>query len=175
MGYRRAAGSLSRHPSAVLLAARVILGGLMLLHGLRKFQAPGGVTAFQRLLATLPGVPFPAFTGAVLPWVETAGGAMLILGVLTRLAALVLTAEMAIIAALVKFGDLHTGLIAPPGARSPGAEIEFLFIAGLLVLLLLGPGRVSADALAGLEPGAPAPSRRQRALQPPEPTAQNLP
>lgn len=165
-GYRRAAGLLSHIPDTALLVARVILGGLMLLHGLKKFQAPGGVASFQHLLATMPNVPFPGFTGAVLPWVEVLGGAMLIIGALARLAALVLAVEMAIITVLVKFGDLHVGIIAPARAPSPGAEVEFLFIAGLVVVLLLGPGRLSVDAVARLEPAAPAVQHRPHAGQP---------
>lgn len=146
MGYRRLAGHLSRAREAALLAARLIVGWLMLLHGLQKFTRPGGVAGFQHLLTTLPNVPFPAFTGAVLPWVEVLGAVMLLTGALTRLAALVLTAELAIIVVLVKFQDMHAGVIG-----KTGVELEFLFIAGLLVPLLLGPGRLSVDAVAGLE------------------------
>ena len=165
-GYRHIAGLLSRVPDAALLIARVILGGLMLLHGLRKFQAPGGVSSFQHVLTTLPNVPFPGFTGAVLPWVETVGGALLLIGALTRVAALVLAAEMGIIAGLVKFGDMHAGLVGPAQAPGSGAEIEFLYLAGLLILLVLGPGRVSLDTVARLEAGAPARRREQPAGQP---------
>lgn len=145
-GYRRIAGQASRGGEAALLAARLAVGWLMLLHGLRKFTGPGGVAAFQHLLTTMPNVPFPVFTGAVLPWVEVVGAVMLLTGMLTRLAALVLAAELAIIVPLVKFQDMHAGVIGPGGA-----ELEFLFIAALLVPLLLGPGRLSVDALAGLE------------------------
>jgi putative oxidoreductase len=169
-GYRRLAGQLSRAPGAALLIARLVLGWLMLLHGLKKFQPPGGVAGFQHLLASLPSVPFPAFTGAVLPWLEVAGGVLLMVGALARLAAFVLAAEMAIIAVLIKFGDAHAGVIAPAGAHTPGAEVEFLFIAGLMVVFLLGPGRVSVDAVARLETRAQPPAGRRGSR--PEPADQ---
>ena len=160
MGYRRIAGYLTRAREGAPLAARLVVGWLMLLHGLQKFTGPGGA-AFRHLLTALPSVPFPAFTGAVIPWVEVLGAAMLLAGALARLAALVLTAELAIIVVLVKFQDMHAGVTGPAGA-----ELEFLFITGLLVVLLLGPGRFSVDAAAGLEPRAAAARREQPATQP---------
>lgn len=165
-GYRRVTGRLSRTQDAALLLARVITGWLMLLHGLRKFQGPGGVGSFQHLLTVLPNVPFPGFTGAVLPWLEVVAAALLIAGALTRLAAIVLAVEMAIIAMLIKFGDAHVGVIAPAGAATPGAEVEFLFIAALLVLFLLGPGRASVDGALGLEAPPQAAGMGQPAGQP---------
>src|SRR5256885_10294382 len=95
--YQRAAGQLSRARDAALLFARLMLGWLMLLHGLHKFTAPGGIPAFQHLLGALGNVPFPGLVGAALPWVEVTGAVLLIAGALTRVAALVLAAELAII------------------------------------------------------------------------------
>lgn len=161
MGYRRIAGYLSRAREAALLAARLVVGWLMLLHGLAKFTGPGGVASFRHLLTTLPNVPFPAFTGAVIPWVEVLGAVMLLIGALTRLAALALAAELAIIVVLVKFQDMHAGVTGPGGT-----ELEFLFLAALLVPLLLGPGRLSVDAAAGLEPRPAAARSEQPVTQP---------
>lgn len=163
-GYRRIAGLLSRTPDTALLVVRVVLGGLMLLHGLNKFRAPGGVPGFQHVLTTMPNVPFPGITGVILPWVELLGGAMLVIGALARVAAIVLAGEMAIIAVLVKFADMHAGLITT--GKGSSAEEEFLYIAGLLVVFLLGPGRLSVDALARLETRAPVTDHRPRASQP---------
>lgn len=151
--YRRITGQLSRVSDAALLFARVILGWLMILHGLMKFHQKGGVQAFQGLLTFLHNVPFPALTGAVLPWAEVIFGVLLIAGLFTRLAAIALILEMAVIAFLVKLHDAHVGIISASGAPLPGAELEFSLIVGLAVLLVLGPGRASADALLRLEGG----------------------
>jgi putative oxidoreductase len=149
--YQRIASLLSRRSDAALLLARVILGWLMIAHALMKFTQKGGDTAFQALLTFLHNVPFPTFTGAVLPWAELVFGALLILGGLTRVVALLLTAEMLIIAFLVKLHDAHVGVIAPSGAPLPGAELEFALVAGLLILCFMGPGRASVDHVLGLE------------------------
>ena len=149
--YQRISRQLSRASDAALLLMRVVLGWLMILHGLMKFQQKGGDKAFQGLLTFLHNVPFPTFTGTVLPWAELLLGTLLILGALTRVAALLLGLEMLVIAFLVKLHDAHVGVIAASGAPLPGAELEFALTAGLLVLLVMGPGRASADRVLGLE------------------------
>lgn len=172
-GYRRAAGLLSRAPDVALLVARLALGWYMLLHGLQKVRAPGGVAAFQHLLVVLGNVPFPAFTAAVLPWVETISGVLLLVGALTRVAALVLTCEMAVIIPLVKLADLHGSLAVPSTSTVPSTELEFLYLAGTVVLLLLGPGRVSVDAAARLEPARRTARRAEPVSQPAEVPSQS--
>jgi putative oxidoreductase len=149
--YQQISGQLSQASDLALLLLRLVLGWLMILHGLMKFQEKGGDKAFQGLLTFLHNVPFPAFTGAVLPWAELALGALLILGALTRVTALLLALEMLTIAFLVKLHDAHVGVISASGAPLPGAELEFALTAGLLALLLMGPGRASADHALGLE------------------------
>lgn len=149
--YQQISGRLSRTSDIALLCVRVLIGWLMIMHALLKFQGKGGVAAFQAMLNFLHNVPFPAFTGAVLPWVEVLFGALLILGVLTRIAALALGLEMLIIAFLVKLHDAHVGVIAGVGAPLPGAELEFAFIAALGILLVIGPGKISGDAALGID------------------------
>jgi putative oxidoreductase len=154
-GYRRITARLARGRDLALLATRLAAGWFMLLHGLQKLQPPGGTTPFQHLLAALGNVPFPGVTGAVLPWVEVTGGALLLAGALTRIAAIVLGCEMAIIIGLVKLTDLHASLRVPLGSPGASTELEFLYLAGLVTLFLLGPGRLSIDAAAGLETRVP--------------------
>ena len=166
MGYRRIAGHLARGRDGALLAARLVLGWYMLLHGLQKASAPGGVASFQHLLKALGNVPFPGLTGAVLPWVEVTGGSLLLAGVLTRAAAMVLAGEMTIIIGLVKFTDLHVSLTTPLGSPAASAELDLLYLAGLLALLILGPGRLSVDAVAGLGGRTPGPRPAQPVTEP---------
>src|SRR5712692_10875396 len=75
-----------------LAVLRVILGVVFLMHGGQKLFIWGfhGVAGFLGGL----GIPFPAFSGVVLTVVELLGGAALVLGLLTRWAALLLAVDM---------------------------------------------------------------------------------
>ena len=128
------------------LVVRLIVGSIMAAHGLQKLvQGPAG---FGEVLASL-GVPLPAIMAYVDTFVELAGGILLILGLLSRLAAALLTINLAVAISLVK---VNVGLIAPPQSGA-GAELDLALIAGLLVVLLMGPGRISLDYLFGVERG----------------------
>lgn len=83
-------------PSALrdlaLLAARILLGVVLIAHGLQKLTAGfDGVTA---MFAGM-GIPLPQAAAAFAIGAEVVGGALLILGFLTPLAALWVVADMA--------------------------------------------------------------------------------
>ena len=83
----------------------------------------------------------------VVMFVELVGGALLIVGLLSRLSALLLTIDLVVAILLVK---LNVGLIAPQGSGG-GAELDLALIAGFLVILLAGPGRFSLDYALGID------------------------
>jgi len=99
------------------------------------------------------GVAAPDVFAWLVTVAELVGGIQLLIGLLTRLATLPLIATVVGAIALVK-ADL--GVIAPEGAPMPGAEVDIALLAGLVALLLLGPGRVSVDHVVGIEPRAAA-------------------
>ena len=136
-----AAGRLSDLAPLVL---RVALGALMLAHGYQKVTS--GPAGFGRLLAEL-GVPAPTVMGYVVTYTELVGGALLVVGLLSRLAALALTVDLVVAIALVK---VNVGLIAGHGMGA-GAELDLAYIAGFLAILLGGPGRFSLDRLIGID------------------------
>ncbi len=76
---------------------------------------------------------------------ELIGGILLVIGLLTRLAALLLAVDLAVAILLVK---VNLGLIAEMGV---GAELDVALIAGFLALVFLGPGRLSIDHALGIE------------------------
>jgi putative oxidoreductase len=133
------------------LVARVIVGVIMAAHGWQKVVA--GPANFGQFLAQL-GVPLPTIMGFVVTFVELVGGILLVVGLFSRLAALLLTIDLVVAILLVK---VNVGLIAPPQAGA-GAELDLALIAGFLVILLAGPGRLSLDHAFGLEGGAAQPS-----------------
>ena len=79
------------------------------------------------------GIPLPGLMGFVVTFVELVDGIMLAVGLLSRLAALVLTIDLTVSLVPAK---LDVGLIAPHGA---GAKIDPALITGPLVIMLAAP------------------------------------
>ena len=127
------------------LVVRVLAGIIMFAHGWQKFQ--GGPANFGQVLAQL-GVPLPELMAYVVTFVELVGGVLLIVGLLSRLAALLLTIDLVVAILLVK---VNIGFLSPPQSQLPGAELDLALIAGFLVILLAGPGRLSVDQALGYE------------------------
>lgn len=130
------------------LAARVIVGVIMAAHGLQKLL--GGPANFGAFLQQL-GVPLPTLTAFVVTFVELVGGILLVLGLFSRLSALLIAVNLLVATLLVKVG---VGLIAPEGAGA-GAELDLALIAGCLVVLFAGPGLLSIDRALGLDEPLP--------------------
>jgi putative oxidoreductase len=86
------------------------------------------------------------FMAYVVTFVEVFGGILLIVGLLSRLAALLLTIDLVVAILLVK---VNVGFLS--GSSGTGAELDLALIAGLLVILLAGPGKLSLDHMLGLE------------------------
>lgn len=132
------------------LALRLGVGLVFVVHGWQKLT--DGPSGFAGMLTGL-GVAAPDVFAWLVTVAELVGGIQLLIGLLTRLATLPLIATVVGAIALVK-ADL--GVIAPEGAPMPGAEVDIALLAGLVALLLLGPGRVSVDHVVGIEPRAAA-------------------
>lgn len=77
---------------------------------------------------------------------EIGGGLLLIIGLGTRIVALLFALEMIGTTLLVK---VDMGLIAQGGA---GAELDLAMLAGSLAILFLGPGKLAVDNKIGLGP-----------------------
>ncbi|MGB7363543.1 MAG: DoxX family protein [Rhodococcus sp. (in: high G+C Gram-positive bacteria)] len=127
------------------LALRVGVGIVFLVHGLSKLEN-GPATAFSGMLTGL-SVPAPTLFAWLVTIAELVGGIMLIAGLLTRLVTLPLIATMIGAIFLVK---IDVGIIADMGA---GAELDIALLAGLVALLVMGPGRLSIDSMVGIEAG----------------------
>lgn len=142
---------LRRAAPAAPVIARLLVGTVMAAHGWQKLTEMTPTGFGEEMLGML-GVPAPVLFGWIVTLVELVGGIALILGALTRVAAL-LNAGVLVGALLLVKVDI--GLIAPMGAEMPGAELEFGLLAGLLAVALLGPGRPSVDHAFGIEAGTP--------------------
>lgn len=123
--------------AVALLLVRLVMGAAMILHGWPKMQNPTGwMQAFG-----MP--PAPAALQVMAALAEVGGGALLILGLLTPLAALAIIGQM--IGALV-IVHLPNG---DPFVNASGASYELALVYLVLALqfLLIGPGKLSIDYL----------------------------
>jgi len=120
-----------------LLVLRLVVGLTFLLHGLDKLGDLNGVELYFDSL----GIPAPALMATVVALTETAGGILLIVGLLTPVAGFALAIDM-LVAALTAHAD--KGFFADKG----GYEFVLVLGAGCVALLIAGAGRFSADALA---------------------------
>lgn len=133
---------LGRQSDLGPLLLRVGVGVVFAWHGWQKFD--GGVGNFAGFLESL-NVPAPEVVAWLQVIAEGVGGLLLILGLFTRFVTLPLIAIMIGAIWLVK---VDVGFIVPNAA---GAELDTALLAGLLGLLLIGPGRLSLDAMLDLE------------------------
>jgi putative oxidoreductase len=123
-----------------LLLSRVALGLVLLAHGwqkLNEYTIAGTAASFAQM-----GVPAPTAAATFATVAELAGGAALILGLLTPVAALLNIANLLGALVLVHAGN---GVFVTNG----GYELVLALAAGLLVIAVLGAGKFSVDGLLG--------------------------
>ncbi len=134
------------HPMSRLagLILRLALGPIFIAHGWPKLQDPQRTAGFFGQL----GLPFPEIMVWVIIALEVAGGALLILGLGTRVVALLMAVEMVFTTLIVR---LDIGFVAQQGT---GAELDIAIGAGALALALIGPGLLALDNIIGVEPKA---------------------
>jgi putative oxidoreductase len=146
-------------PSVGLLVGRVVVGFIMAAHGWQKLFDMGPANFGRQTLDPL-GVPAPVAAGYVVTFTELIGGLLLMAGLLTRLAAIALTIDLAVAIILVKSGS---PLIVPPDEPGAGLELDLALIAGFVIALFSGPGRLSLDRVLGVDARWARPFRGARA------------
>lgn len=136
----------SASASLGLLVLRIVVGAVFAAHGAQKIfenTIPGTIEGFRGM-----GIPLAEIAAPVVAWVEFIGGFLLILGIFTRLAGMLLAVDMVVALIVV---HLPAGLWVSEGGY------EFVAVLGVaaLALALAGAGRFSLDA-AVLRGRAPA-------------------
>ena len=117
-----------------LLLLRLAMGGLIIHHGFEK------LTNFVRVARSFPD-PFHLGSTASLSLVifaEFFCAVLLVAGLMTRLVVIPLIITMAVAAFMIHKGEVFGQ-----------AEMSALYLAGYLVLLFAGPGKVSMDRMLG--------------------------
>src|SRR5437764_1303674 len=129
--------SNARQVSIGLSVLRLILGFIFIMHGGQKLfvYGFGGVAAgFAQM-----GIPMPGLLGPFVASVEFFGGIAIVLGLLTRLAALGLASTMvvAILTVHLKAGFFNPG----------GIEFPLSLLSSALTIAVTGAGLFSLDAM----------------------------
>ncbi len=139
----------NRFENVGLLVLRLAVGVIFALHGGQKlFQ--GGLPRFAELLTRLH-VPAPPVAAVVVALVEFAGGVLVVFGLFTRPAAVLIACDMAV---------AIFGVHLPRGFFNPGGiEFPLILLAANIALACLGAGAWSADAWLH---GGPTASRESR-------------
>lgn len=129
---------MTHAPAIGTALLRIVLGVVMLAHGIQKLTV-FTVAGVQDMLAGL-GLPLPEVLGIALPVAEVAAGALLILGLLTRVAGA--------ITVVVGLGALFTThLDAGFFASDGGYELVLLIAAAGAAFVFLGGGRFALDSV----------------------------
>ncbi len=122
------------------LVLRVSVALLILLHGIAKLQS--GVGGIAGMLA---GHGLPAFLAYGVYLGEVVGPALVIIGLFTRIGALLMVGNM-----LVAFALAHMSELFSLGNMGGWAlETQGLFLFGSIAIALLGAGRLSVGGLNG--------------------------
>lgn len=118
------------------LVARITLGVIFASSGLGKLQHLDKVTAFFTDL----GIPAPHFQAAFVGSVELFGGILLLVGLGSRICAMLLASTMVVAIITAKRADIHSF------TDFLGLE-EWVYLVMLGWLVLAGPGRFAIDAI----------------------------
>ena len=125
---------------AVILI-RLLVGLVFLSEGIQKFLFPAalGVGRFEKI-----GIPFPPFSAPFVGVVEIVCGALVLLGLLTKLASVPLLIDISTAIATTKIPMLMKQGFWPTVHE---ARTDFSMLLGLIFLLIVGGGPWALDAL----------------------------
>ena len=132
------------------LVLRLVIGYGFIAHGWVKLSR--GPAGFEKLLV-YTHTPLAQVLAWVVPFVEILGGVAVLIGLFVRVVSvpLIFTMLTAMFTVQIKYGFSSVNTIgltaAGPLFGPPGFEINLLYIAGLLSLIITGAGEWSVDEL----------------------------
>lgn len=129
--------SLNQLQPYASLLLRLLLGVAMVYHGYEKAVPHGALRHFEQYVHTLGMAPW---LGIVSAFTELIGGALLILGLLTRFAAFMVLGNMMV--ALVTAGIKH---------GYAGSEYQLALIGIAFALVCFGSGALALDRRIGFD------------------------
>ena len=136
---------LNRFEGLGALIMRLVVGVIMVAHGYTKIIPTGALYTFSH---TVGRMQLPVWLGYVSAFTEFFGGMLLIVGLLTRVAAFMVAIDMTV--AIIKV-HLHGGLLGPNSFAFPLACFAIS-----LMLVFTGCGWLGLDDFVGKGRGARA-------------------
>ncbi|HEX4445926.1 MAG TPA: DoxX family protein [Polyangiaceae bacterium] len=119
-----------------LLIARLTVGILFVSTGWGKVNNLGKIAQYFTEL----GIPMPYFNATLASFTELIGGSLLVLGLASRLAAIPLVVTMTVAILTAKKDEIH-------GLPDLFGEVEWTYLAILLVIIAVGPGKAALDTV----------------------------
>lgn len=124
---------------ATILLIRLMVGAVFLSEGIQKFLFPAirGAGRFEKI-----GLPSPEFLGSFVGFFEILSGALILLGLFTRLAAV-----PTLIIMLVAIATTKGAVLANEGfwPMMHGSRTDWAMLLGSIYLMIEGGGKWSVD------------------------------
>ena len=149
-------GHVDAPASWTVIFIRLMAGSVFLSEGIQKFLYPAALGAGR--FATI-GIPWPQVTGPFVASVETAAGLLLLIGLMTRLAATVLLLDISVAIVSTKipillghgFWLFNVAKLQRYGFWSAAheARVDFCMWLGCAFLIVVGSGTPSLDSRRG--------------------------
>ncbi len=133
----------SQAVAVLLLVFRAVVGVALFQHGLPKVR--GG--AWRKSGQWIASMGVPAIVALLVAALEFLGGIFLIIGLLVPLVGFLFLLQMAGII-IMKKSKMKAQFM--PKAGEPSYEVDLTYLAIALVLIAVGAGSISLDALFGL-------------------------
>jgi putative oxidoreductase len=132
---------LKSNAGSSIILIRIIVGAVFLSEGIQKFLYPNalGVGRFIKI-----GIPSPEFLAPFVGVVEIVFGSLILIGLLTRIAAIMLIINISVAIISTKIPILlNEGF----WKMAHEARTDFSMLIGSFFLLIVGAGKISIDSL----------------------------
>jgi putative oxidoreductase len=142
---------LAPSPPRAVLLVRLAIAFVFVTEGVQKLLDPDALWVGQ---FTKVGIPYPDITAPAVGAIEIACGALILIGLFTRLSAFALLIDMVVVIVSTKvpilLGYGFAGFAEPTGetgflSMAHQSRVDVAMLLACLFLVVVGPGTVSVD------------------------------